>query len=742
MSEPNAAPGHTGATVGIFVVHDSGNVTPIGVCENAKYASDVINFVIDSPRGKELGVDTMTLFYYCEGGSNGMTFVVDGEGKPRSVDNIFLLPGKHVCFHGADALAAKRARREAMSMTNSPAAPIHLYRLTTTTTFPNFHDIDDVGVVEEPRERAAAVELMEKYANAVLERKLNDTTFWRGDAFSGRIKLMETAGMPGIGKTALLRRCVQKLNEDPTRFHAVYFSFSGTKNPLRDDYLAHLRQNFYPSKAFAYALLNACLRAGRTSNEGELALDTECDFRTAIKVYRRHAKVPDSAALMFMVDEIGRLDTLNAKELATSLMEESDATFKSAHDPAGTGVLPPLGFVFSAIYSSINLGVLNTGSQRLVQLLPLQPLAIDSWRQVPGAEAYVERHPRALHLFLLCAGHPRLIFERLPGVIRQNACLDRELLERTRSELFKALRVAVPLDTAFLISALCLWLRCPFTNRADGFSEIMRDNLMDHGLLHVKLQGTNFSMLQPLIWASAAKNTGDAPLFAALHSYYEADAAPGLDNERRLEEVMLHFQILQRIAWTQPDAPSPVTLGMIFSTSHAAEKWKRRVVTVRPLKKPGAVPVTAVAPYTYVKDFSDAAKIIGILKKGQIVVSKKATEEGVEYLSPFFDAKNPTKLIIAGVQCKFSPGPTWDELKTKYTAAMKPFRKLGAETFLVAYTASNVRNMISNVVKCGFVFTARDLFLHTAHLGVLRIHMEKMKPTSDDGTDLRRAILG
>ena len=726
MSEANAGP--VGSNIGVFIVHSTGIFVPIETCQNAKTPSDVIKFVINS-NFEGIDVDVIPLLYYCEERDDGSWgFVLDGQNNKKLVMGLRLLPGKHVCFFGKDILAAKRQRFEAPATAATAASTSAVPVQTLTGTLPNFKDLVTVDRPTVFYERDSVTTDVLQYADFIHTRDATSTVFREAKISGGRLHLLGTTGAPGIGKTSLLSHVVNELNLYPDKFRAIYVNFNGGDNSLSADFAEFMLTRKSPSRAFAYALLCRCLPRS-TSNPDATLLPTSCDLKMAINVYRRLANVRESAALIFMVDEIGNLGNETATQLAKELMEAADDAFKSANDP-------PLGFIFSAVYDFLPQNKEATASNRPVQFLRLQPLLIDTWRQVPGAVEYVKNCPQAKHLFLLCAGHPRSLFDNMKVISQKFPSLDLSLAVAARLKLFEGLKLKSPLDATYMAEALCLWLRYTISsNRAEAFLKPMRENLVNHGMLHVNLQGTEFSMLQPLIWASIAGENGGISLFKALYKFYITDAVVGLGSEKHFESVMLHYEVMQRIAWTQPDVNSSMTLFKIFKTCHAAQIWKRRAVTIPRVPEDEE-------PFVDVQDFNDTSAIIATLMNGQIVVSKKVTEQGVEYLSPFFDANDPTKLIIAGVQCKFTAKAPWDEVKKRYDTAMKPFQELGAETFLVAYTASNVQNMVSDVVDSGFVFTARDLFTHTAHLGVLRMHTAKIVMKFDKDDVLRKMVFG
>jgi hypothetical protein len=127
-----------------------------------------------------------------------------------------------------------------------------------------------------------------------------------------------------------------------------------------------------------------------------------------------------------------------------------------------------------------------------------------------------------------------------------------------------------------------------------------------------------------------------------------------------------------------------------------------------------------------VDDFSDMTHVLALLQKGFIVVSKKHSEPGVEYFSPFRDTLNGA-LVVAAVQCKFVTHRTlWGEILTKMNQATEELKTRNIEWFPVVYTTADVRQLQSVTYANGVYFTATDIFDFTSRVGVLRLHTQKL----------------
>jgi len=165
--------------------------------------------------------------------------------------------------------------------------------------------------------------------------------------------------MPGIGKTSLLYECVRRLKKHPDKYHAVYVTFSGGYcNPISTNYNLFFNKIKLHLDAFGMAILAQCV----DPKEAKATLvGKDCDFATAMKIYRRHAAIADDVAVLFFVDEIGHIGESNARQLMSAMMQ--------AQDEAIVDKLPRVGFVFTAVYNFLT-------TNRRVQFLALSPLPV------------------------------------------------------------------------------------------------------------------------------------------------------------------------------------------------------------------------------------------------------------------------------------------------------------------------------------------------------------------------------
>ncbi|MDP2060131.1 MAG: hypothetical protein Q8J97_10340, partial [Flavobacteriaceae bacterium] len=391
--------------------------------------------------------------------------------------------------------------------------------------------------------------------------------------------------------------------------------------------------------------------------------------------YRRHAKLAYDVAIIFLVDEIGYLGEGDAIELASALMGAQDDAIKKK--------TAPVGFIFTAIFNFLKnvKNKLTTFSNREVDFLPLQPLPVDTWHRIKPIQRFITSSRQAYHLALLCAGHPRAMFDGLPVVAKlYPSVVDVDNFTRARKLIVKKLKPR-HFDSTFLEETLREWIKCTKVNRrvslvtvVDGISRAKIE-----GLVIVDAKKTMFSMLLSILWSHLVSDDLGSPLLRALDGYYIVDSQLTSGTEVHFELVMVRYEILQRLAWAE-HAPSPtVKLGSLFMTEHVDPAWKGRKVII---------PECPVQPDVRVDSLADVDEVIRLLRRGHIVISNKRTELGIEYLSPFFDASDPTKLVVAAIQCKFQPKVDWGAANKKWADAVAPFQVKGVECFAVIYTSS------------------------------------------------------
>ena len=155
----------------------------------------------------------------------------------------------------------------------------------------------------------------------------------------------------------------------------------------------------------------------------------------------------------------------------------------------------------------------------------------------------------------------------------------------------------------------------------------------------------------------ARRNANDRSLAYHLQQAYAADAVLGSDTEKKMESLMYHYEAVLRKA----SEGKTFTLKLFYKSEHVSPTLVASEVKAK-------VPAQDTL-VEYVKDFSDQARVLELLRTGFIVVSEFHNEYALEYLSPFRDASDGT-LIVACVQCKFVQSTAkWSDIQTKMADA-------------------------------------------------------------------------
>ena len=202
-------------------------------------------------------------------------------------------------------------------------------------------------------------------------------------------------------------------------------------------------------------------------------------------------------------------------------------------------------------------------------------------------------------MLLLCAGHPRSLFDGLQAVAEEQPSL-LELHETPVSEV--------------LYSALVTIMRvCKFASRLGsllmGDTTVMQwfnpleQNYLgvinDRGLLVPVDTGCELkAFFHPLVlceWARQCYIKNKSPLAYHLQkAYYKFDAGLGESSEKRMEGLMFHEAVL-RIALEG----KPIALNHFYTTDYIGMKFKTMPVLV------AALPTGGRNMIEFVKDFGD-----------------------------------------------------------------------------------------------------------------------------------------
>lgn len=535
--------------------------------------------------------------------------------------------------------------------------------------------------------------------------------------------------MKGIGKTAFLSHCAvyvvpeltilakeiqaspskskmaMSQGSDKVKAKAAYFTFngSGASTRLFNNSLNQNRSRPDYSTAFGHVLLVAC------GIEWETVKDMS--FETSLELFRLVMQMGQEESLVIFVDEVGQLDDTDAAGLLHYLMSEMDARRGK------------LIFVFAHILQTF-LNKMATGSGRTVTPIPLFGLHIDAWMTLLGeaVEKAAAKHSGIRQLLLSCCGHPRAICEGVP-----KACEQPDLLQ-------------APSEAQLVLARQTISRQCKFEEfldrqKFDGISsvtsigeliqqwfdiygQVNAQVLARDGLL-LRIDGdgkTNegsVHFLSPILmqtWADSA----DSKLAFHLRQAYAADAFLTLGTEKKMEDLLFHFEAVLRVSL----AGQCFFLKDFYNTKHLSQELG--LTTVRAELPSGNEVVVRV------DNFADMTRISVLLKSGFIVVSNLQAEAGIEYLSGYLT--DDDKLLVAATQCKFvqTRMESWNIIKDKMTAAMEALQKHGIPYFNVIYTTVDQQGLQPQTYANSVIFTEQDMFEFTSKLGPLRLHTEKL----------------
>ena len=212
----------------------------------------------------------------------------------------------------------------------------------------------------------------------------------------------------------------------------------------------------------------------------------------------------------------------------------------------------------------------------------------------------------------------------------------------------------------------------------------MHDDLASRGLVHAARFGDKRkSVLHPLVLQSWADRHRE-PLANQIKKMFEEDSVLETTHENKFEAVMLHFDAAVRLALEKESC----TLEQLFPGASLKPESLREVLVLSGLQR-------RLKPVVELDSFEDVDEVMNSLEYGSIVVSRKRTEEGIEYLVPWtvpykddrqllrsLQPRGPgvkdqnARLLILGVQTKYVQEYVgkWPSVETKAQKALAGLR--------------------------------------------------------------------
>jgi len=539
---------------------------------------------------------------------------------------------------------------------------------------------------------------------------------------SGKFPLFGTAGVPGIGKTEFLNQVCQKW-----AFHAfpppspaiatMYLTFNGGKGAAN---ICTSQEQSLLTKQFADFLLQTCYDISDVPN-----IHQPHNFLLMV-VKDLHAKLAGTdGVLVICVDEVAHLKE-RAATMLSILIGVQDALAGDGGRKGATVV-----FIFTSILDRLLLRQRSSSGHEVVAP-SLLPIPFDLvFNSVLKDFQDLWKSPSVYQLVLSCGGNPRATVAALQAQLASFQVTDQEAVcalnvLTTRTRVLEQCKL-----NTFELSEDILKHWFGLTPVDDTTHE----DLVKKGILHrLREETTDFEFILPLFLQHWAHQKQRDSLFGQhLHALFSADLFLGQDAEKNMEAVMYNYEAIRRLSF----GSDPFTLSKFYPTNHFGLQHDTCVTIHQPPSTNSLV--------RFVEDFSKLKEVVEYLKEGFIVVSRKNTEIGVEYLAPFRKsigpadtAEGPGKrprtilgapddLLVACIQCKFvSEHTTWADIKEKMLTATRQLEDAGIDWFPVVYTTANQRTMFEQTYKKGVYFLETDLFMFTRQLGILRLHTMKL----------------
>ena len=224
------------------------------------------------------------------------------------------------------------------------------------------------------------------------------------------------------------------------------------------------------------------------------------------------------------------------------------------------------------------------------------------------------------------------------------------------------------------------------------------EDLRLRGVVHsVRCGNSWIDILHPIVlqlWARSAETS----LADQINHMFEQDAIMEATHEKKLEDIMVHFDCAVRLALGENNC----TLEQLFpGAGFWSERGGLRNIIVTSTQN-------VLAPLEYVESFADVEAVLDSLKNGKIVVSELRNEPGIEYLIPWIvpnqddrrrirnlkpqcNKTESASLLVLGIQAKCVGGNVaqWNSIAKSAQDALAGFQNhpdvLGA--LPVFYTA-------------------------------------------------------
>ena len=544
-----------------------------------------------------------------------------------------------------------------------------------------------------------------------------DDYYWESGSNINKCAVLTTAGIKGTGKTRVLHEMCTTWRDETGAKAAVTVDFNG------GSYWDHSKA---ATEVFSKLLLQ---QSGMPAEKAENCAAV-LSFKQVMQCLREKLNLGADDLLLVGIDEIRQFETLAGKDRAVQLV----SNLMGAQDESllQTSNCPVI-FVWTSMLESY-MSTLMSDSGRYV-LLPI------SLRGLPLVEALqllpeelreeLDKEPSGRQLVRQLLGHPRLMFDALRKEYFKLKKPPRNPL--AWNQLQRAIVTHAKLgDRKALdsVEVIHWWSPLASTTRS------VLEDLRLRGIVHSVRCGSSFiNILHPVMLQLWARSDGTS-LAGQINEMFEQDAVMEDANEKKFEDIMVHFDCAVRLALGK----SKCTLEQLFhgaSFRPTTSGLQNVVVTSTQ---------NVLAPLEYVKSFVCIEEVLQSLKSGKIVASKLRNEPGIEYLIPWMvpdsddrrkirDLKsecNKTEaasLLVLGIQtkCVSEYVPSWPSVAKKAEDALAVFQNhpdvLGA---LPVFYTTEVRVDTPNLEIPSIYFSETGLAeLMLERTGPLRLFFEK-----------------
>ena len=452
------------------------------------------------------------------------------------------------------------------------------------------------------REEAKAAIL--RYIEGALSQ---DECYWERASRIKKCAILTTAGIKGTGKTRVLHEmCTSWLHETGAKA-ALTVDFNG------GSYWDHSKP---ATEVFSKLLLQ---QSGMPADKAENCARV-LPWKQVMQCLREKLNLGDEDLLLVGIDEIRQLETLAGKDRAGQLI--SDLMGAQDESLLQTSSCPVI-FVWTSLLESYVPMLMSDSGRRILPPISLRGLPIAKALELlpRNLREALEQVPSGRQLVRQLLGHPRLMFDAL----RQEYSKHEDKLPRNPlawNQLQREIVASAKLgDRKALDSIEVARWYSPLHSTTQ--SEL--EDLRLRGVVHsVRCGKSSIDILHPIVlqlWARSAETS----LADQINQMFEQDAIMEATHEKKLEDIMVHFDCAVRLALGENNC----TLELLFpGAGFCSESGGLPNIIVTSTQN-------VLVPLEYVESFADVEAVLDSLKNGKIVVSELRNEPGIEYLIPW-----------------------------------------------------------------------------------------------------------